>query len=76
MYQIQIKSTANLSEFKQNKNEFPPKGFKKLYFVAHTLKPNLFSYGKEHDNVELICSQRLAVMVIDLGSRRLTIKKG
>lgn len=67
LYQVQIKSKADLSEFRNYISAFSRQGFRRLYFVVHspTLELEMFDPGDEA--VELILPLRLARFTVDAG---------
>lgn len=67
LYQVQVKSAASLSDFKQYQEQFSPKGFKKLYFVVHSPSKNLVDCKPDSKKVELVLPERLAQMTVNLG---------
>jgi len=66
-YQVQVKSVADLPEFKKYAERFAPGGYRKLYFVVHTPTRGLVEGSVGNPNVELVPPRRLAEMAIDLG---------
>lgn len=77
LYQVQVKSAANVAEFKQYAEQFSPRGFRRLYFVVHSPDRDLRDYKPEtyEKNVELVLPERLAQMVVDLGLTDWLLKK-
>ncbi len=65
-YQVQVKSTAGASQFREYRNDFGGRGFRKLYFVVHTpladLTPDLAT-----ESAELILPDRLGPMIVKAG---------
>lgn len=66
-YQVQIKSSASVQEFRKCAEEFTGLGARKLFFVVHDDKNLLELNNKNFPNVELILSEKLAEMIVDLG---------
>ena len=74
-YQIQVKSSAGLIDFKSYAEKFSSVGYKKLYFVVHSPSRELAEYKPIEDNVELILPHRLSQLIVDLGLFNWLIKK-
>lgn len=74
LYQVQVKSRATLSEFKEYAEGFSTTGFRKLYFIVHTPIGDWSNYPTP-ENVELILPERLARMVIEFGLINWLVKK-
>ena len=66
-YQVQVKSKASLSDFRQYSDEFDQKDYKRLYFVVHTPDKTLRDKKTTKSGVELILSAELAEMIVDFG---------
>jgi len=75
LYQIQVKSSANLSDFKKCVESFSSKNFKKMYFVVHSPDKNLYNFTPKDKNVELLTPNQLAIMIIDSGLLDWLMKK-
>ena len=75
LYQVQVKSTAGLSELCKYSEKFSSSGFKRLYFVVHSPKKDLAGYRSEYENVELVMPERLARMIVDQGLVDWLLKK-
>jgi len=67
LYQVQVKSSADLNDFRNYARQFPGRGFRKLYFIVHTPSQNLIKYKSNKEDVELVLPNRLAEMVVDAG---------
>lgn len=69
LYQVQVKSRANLTDFIDYANQFSSTYYRKLYFIVHTPEEDLINYQRSSDNtnIELLLPQRLAEMVVDSG---------
>jgi hypothetical protein len=65
-YQVQIKSSADLSDFEAYRKQFDGRGFRKLFFVVHSPSDKLAKM-KSSKNVELVLPARLAEMVVEAG---------
>jgi hypothetical protein len=66
-YQIQIKSSSSLAEFKEYYKQFSKENFRKLFFVVHSPDSNLQNYTEYPAHVELIKADKLAQMSVELG---------
>lgn len=76
LYQVQVKSAANLEVFKESVRTFSPRNFRKFYFVVHSPQAKLVNYQSEVDEkIELILPKRLAEMIVDLGLTNWLLKK-
>ncbi len=65
-YQVQIKSSADIREFRDYRDQFRGGGFRKLFFVVH--HPTQALAGENSTtSVELVLPMRLATMVVDSG---------
>lgn len=67
MYQVQVKSKANLNEFKKYAQSFESEIYKRLYFVVHSPEESLASFKNDREDVELILPKRFAEMVVGFG---------
>jgi hypothetical protein len=68
LYQVQVKSQATLSDFKEYVEQFSSKNFRRLYFVVHSPTEDLINHQlNSKDNVELILPNRLAGMAVESG---------
>lgn len=69
LYQVQVKSRANLIDFIDYANQFSGTYYRKLYFIVHSPEEDLINYQRSSDNknIELLLPQRLAEMVVDSG---------
>lgn len=67
LYQVQVKSKADLNEFQGYEHQFPSGRFRKLYFVVHSPSPNLNNHKPNRENIEIVLPNRLAEMVVDAG---------
>jgi len=75
-YHVQVKSTANLKEFEEYKNEFLESDFNKLYFIVHSPQKNLEEIiTSKKDKVELILKDKLADLVFQMGLSDWLMKK-
>lgn len=76
LYQVQVKSAANLEDFKESVKKFSPRSFRKFYFIVHSPHEKLANYLSKMDgNIELILPKRLAEMVVDFGLTDWLLKK-
>ncbi|MCX5643102.1 MAG: hypothetical protein NTZ17_00205 [Phycisphaerae bacterium] len=66
-YQVQVKSAADLPEFRRYADQFAAGDYRKLYFVVHTPTEALTTTPVTNADVELLLPGRLAEMAIDLG---------
>jgi hypothetical protein len=67
-YQVQVKSQADANDFADYRDKFTAGGFRKLFFVVHSPKPNLTPQSQgASESVQLILPNRLAEMVVDAG---------
>lgn len=66
-YQVQIKSKADLPEFRQYERDFSGKGFRRLYFVVHSPSRRLLQVRADRTDVELILPDRLGELLVDAG---------
>lgn len=68
-YQVQVKSRADLGEFRRYAQEFAPAEFRRLYFVVHSPTRDLERYVSASDNgaVVLLRPSELAAMVVSAG---------
>ena len=66
-YQVQVKSVADLGEFRKYADQFAAGDYRKLYFVVHTPTQALTAATVNSADVELLLPERLAEMAIDLG---------
>jgi hypothetical protein len=68
MYQVQVKSTANLRDFREYFGKFVGGRYRKLFFVVHTPDKKLSESTQTNDSpVHLVLPKRLAEMIVDLG---------
>ncbi len=75
-YQVQVKSSASLSDFKEYADEFTPSLFRKFFFVVHTPTEDLKNYVPDPETgVELILPEHLARMVVNFGLVDWVLKK-
>lgn len=76
LYQVQVKSAANLNDFQQYAERFTHGVYRKLYFVVHSPEPNLEVYqGEQQNDVELILPNKLAELVVDMGLTKWLLNK-
>lgn len=76
LYQVQVKSTATVSDFVEYAKSFSPGSFRRLYFVVHSPDENLAEYQLvAKGDVELILPKRLAQMVVQFGLTDWLFKK-
>ncbi len=75
LYQVQVKSSATTSDFKEYVQNFHHGSFKKLYFVVHSPESELSKYKSKGENVELILPKRLAKMIVKFGLTDWLLKK-
>ncbi len=73
-YLVQVKSRATQAEFSEYCLNFPKRGYRKLYFVVHTVFGTL-APPDDLDNIELVLPHRLAEMVVDHGLLRWLMRK-
>lgn len=67
LYQVQIKSRADVTEFEEWAEQFAGGVFRKLYFVVHSPSPALARLEPARADVELVLPERLAALVVDHG---------
>lgn len=66
LYQVQVKSDANIADFKKYAEQFTEGDFRRLYFVVHNSKAK-WEDAPQYKSVELILQEQLAQMVVDFG---------
>jgi len=75
-YQVQIKSSSTYKEFNDYKMKFDRGKYRKLFFVVHSPDDKLASIKNESsDEVQLILSEKLSEMVVDLGLTNWLMRK-
>ena len=75
-YQVQVKSSASLQDFRRYADQFNPSLFRRLFFIVHTPTDDLERYVPESETgVELVFPERLAQMVVDFGLVDWVLKK-
>ena len=66
-YGIQIKSTSNLSEFRDYQDQFRDmKGFRRFYFIVHSPTPDLMN-AEQGDDFVLMLPPEIARWVVKYG---------
>jgi hypothetical protein len=65
-FQVQVKSRADLGEFRKYVEQFDGVGFHGLYFVVHSPETDLAA-AEPPEGVELVLPSRLAELVVDHG---------
>jgi len=66
-YQVQVKSAASLTDFESYAKQFSGRGFRKLYFVAHTPDAALATSQVGSPGIKLGLPERLAELAVNLG---------
>jgi len=66
-YQVQVKSSANFSDFERYADQFNHQDYRKLYFVVHSPDNKLQNHETDYQDVELVLPKRLSQMAVDLG---------
>lgn len=67
LYQVQVKSKADVSDFRTYADAFSGGGYRRLYFVVHSPSRALTELGALPEGVELILPDRLSEWVVDSG---------
>ena len=77
LYQVQVKSTATVSDFEDYAKRFSQTDFRRLYFVVHSPQGDWSDYQgvASVDKVEPLLPGRLAEMVIEFGLLNWLMKK-
>jgi len=76
LYQVQIKSRADLNDLQEYVSKFSKGRFRRLYFVVHSPSSSLLKHApSSKTNVELILPERLAEMIVDLGLMKWVMDK-
>ena len=67
LYQVQVKSSATLADFRSYSEKFDRQRHSKFYFVVHTPDQGLAAVQEGSEDVELILPDRLSEMAVRLG---------
>lgn len=68
LYQVQVKSRADVNDFKAYADAFSGAGYRRLYFVVHTPSSSLARLRERpEEHVDLVLPAQLAVWVVDSG---------
>ncbi len=75
LFQVQVKSIADVSDFEEYEQNFSGSSFSRLFFVVHSPTSALVRYKPSSARASLIFGERLAEMVIDVGLTRWLMEK-
>lgn len=66
-YQVQIKASASLGDFRESAASFSPGSFRHFYFVVHTPSSDLRDYKNPERAIKLVFVDQLAEMTVRAG---------
>jgi len=75
LYQVQVKASADIKDFKDYAERFSGGVYRKLFFVSFNQNSTLVNYKHEYENVQLLAGSVLADLIIDLGLTNWIIDK-
>jgi len=74
LYQVQIKSSATIADFKSYARNFSSAGFRKFYFVVHSPDGDWSNYSSP-ENTEILLPGELAKRIVEFGLTNWLLKK-
>jgi hypothetical protein len=67
LYQVQIKSKAEVADFERYAAQFGGGEFRRLFFVVHSPSPKLEALTNDRSDIEIVLPSRLGEMIVDGG---------
>ena len=74
-FAVQVKSGANLDDFRKFENKFSNSDYKKSFFIVFHPDKSLINVTNTKDNIEILFGAKLSELIFDLGLLKWVMKK-